>query len=677
MLLPLSADFSDLSGNQTVTSIGVTIDATQFQWGAASGEFLGINDNLDCNVPILPESGSWTFECWAYADSTAPGITQNVILSQYDVSPTPGRTFLGLRGGSLSLFNPVDGRSDAAVAFPVGQWVHVAFVRDGNEMRVYQDGVRVITQDWTGGIVYQGASTIIGTRDHAGALQGESWDGWLQDIRVLSTVAYDADFSPPTGPFTGGLGQSGDNVILSSPPALGAPSLRAINLNSLVDPDFADVVTLQHFDGAFTQTASLVALSQFGGLVTTSGTALFGSGSTVTGSSGQYQEGDGFDWSSDFTIECFVNVPALAGNAAVIMDSRTAGAPTEGLTFSILNDGRINFGYVIGPTSFARTTTIAVSANTWHHIAMTYASGTMRMFIDGVLGDSFRADQAHATPFQFANTIGRFFHDLNATASRMLAYVDDLRVSRIARYTAAFTPPTTAFPDTDQIPSNYELRLASPPALGLPAFLASNTGVLLRSPPAVGAPRFRAINDFTAQIVDGSDRYVLQITGNPVLEVKIRSWQGTFQIGRQSYLQAVIPNPEEIADQLAARRGIESMQIVRRATASFGPVETLIASAPLEAINLARGPINSSATVSGYSDEFLTASENTLRELTGIRSVFSTLGGDSRIRADVDWFIQPGQRASGGGITVDVDFINYYVTDNGDAYIDVGSRGAG
>lgn len=60
------------------------------------------------------------------------------------------------------------------------------------------------------------------------------------------------------------------------------------------------------------------------------------------------------------------------------------------------------------------------------------------------------------------------------------------------------------------------------------------------------------------------------------------------------------------------------------------------------------------------------------RALTGVRSL-SQYGSLTRVRADIDWLLRPGMTALAGGRTLNVAYINYYVSGN-QAYMDVGER---
>jgi ribosomal protein S11 len=115
-----------------------------------------------------------------------------------------------------------------------------------------------------------------------------------------------------------------------------------------------------------------------------------------------------------------------------------------------------NAGYAVGITSsgviqyYAGTTftnaSATISANTWTHIAMVRSSGTVKVFVNGVLpssGGSIADSQNVASATAY---IGLFYSTPGANYA-MTGYIDDFRITKgYARYTTTFTPPAAALP---------------------------------------------------------------------------------------------------------------------------------------------------------------------------------------------------------------------------------------
>jgi len=148
----------------------------------------------------------------------------------------------------------------------------------------------------------------------------------------------------------------------------------------------------------------------------------------------------------DFTVEMFVyrtiggadkyftNRQNVLSGPFLIMSTPTSPASTL----------RIN----IGSTSY--TTTNTIPTNQWSHIAVTRESGTVRAFIDGVLGVTGTnntvsiTDGTNNTRPPIIGGMGYAWG--GASGNNHDGYIDELRVTKgVARYTANFTPPTASY----------------------------------------------------------------------------------------------------------------------------------------------------------------------------------------------------------------------------------------
>jgi hypothetical protein len=103
-----------------------------------------------------------------------------------------------------------------------------------------------------------------------------------------------------------------------------------------------------------------------------------------------------------------------------------------------------------------------VTDGSWHHIAVTRqaTSGQVRLFVDGKLdgeavgptGDiSYRVGRSTSYPNDAVLVLGAEKHDYDPAAyPSFRGWLDEVRLSTIARYTSDFERPRTPFePDTD------------------------------------------------------------------------------------------------------------------------------------------------------------------------------------------------------------------------------------
>jgi hypothetical protein len=94
-------------------------------------------------------------------------------------------------------------------------------------------------------------------------------------------------------------------------------------------------------------------------------------------------------------------------------------------------------------------------------------------------------------------------------------------------------------------------------------------------------------------------------------------------------------------------------------------------------VQISQGAFNHTAVISGFSSDFIGSVTAGTRALQEIRTLSNTVNGSTRLRCAIDWFLRPGQTVTGAEQTFTAEYINYYVTSGGQAYMDVGNRGAG
>jgi hypothetical protein len=85
------------------------------------------------------------------------------------------------------------------------------------------------------------------------------------------------------------------------------------------------------------------------------------------------------------------------------------------------------------------TTSSTVTYNAWTNIAIVKNSGTMKIYINGTADATTYADSNNYTGYNNIR-IGQGSGGFNTNG-----YIDELRISNIARYTSNYTPATTAF----------------------------------------------------------------------------------------------------------------------------------------------------------------------------------------------------------------------------------------
>lgn len=89
----------------------------------------------------------------------------------------------------------------------------------------------------------------------------------------------------------------------------------------------------------------------------------------------------------------------------------------------------------------------------WHHVAGVFDDGAMRLYVDGVLaGSAFQPASISWTANLLGHWAGRDGADSRPTRAGFVGDIDELRVSRVARYSgASFTPPDHFANDPDTV----------------------------------------------------------------------------------------------------------------------------------------------------------------------------------------------------------------------------------
>ena len=92
-------------------------------------------------------------------------------------------------------------------------------------------------------------------------------------------------------------------------------------------------------------------------------------------------------------------------------------------------------------TNFAdQITGGTLTTGQWYYVALCRASGSTRLFVNGTQSGSTYTD---ANSYLASTlTVGS---DGTSPGSYLNGYIDDLRVTKYARYTTTFTPPTSTF----------------------------------------------------------------------------------------------------------------------------------------------------------------------------------------------------------------------------------------
>lgn len=150
-----------------------------------------------------------------------------------------------------------------------------------------------------------------------------------------------------------------------------------------------------------------------------------------------------------FTIECFLRINST-GAVMNIFSSASANSFLIGFARNPMNfTVSIGQGTTFNIANAVRLATTVVAINTWYHFAVVRSSTQYRFFVNGVEQNSVTS-ALNITSAAFNSFI------LGNSASTYNGYIDEFRLSNVARYTAGFTPTSTAFSlDSSTISLNH------------------------------------------------------------------------------------------------------------------------------------------------------------------------------------------------------------------------------
>ena len=222
---------------------------------------------------------------------------------------------------------------------------------------------------------------------------------------------------------------------------------------------------------------------------------------------------------ADYTVEFWFRLPNLTERRGFFGQYSAGASGRTNCEFVTDAGGYVSF-FQPPSSSFSESYRIksnsTISANTWHHCAITrdYGGTGHIMYIDGVAQTDTIADHSGTTQQVVLKILGPQLGTVSTDY-----YMDEFRVSDIVRYTSGFTPSTEPFVND----ANTLLLLHTDGTDGSTVFLDDNgTG---RS--AVGISSIGDAQLDTAQKKFGTASFEFDGTGDAIRIPKIPTWDGS------------------------------------------------------------------------------------------------------------------------------------------------------
>jgi len=379
-----------------------------------SGYFDGSGDWLILpNDPAFDISTStFTFEGWFYTNSTAI----QTIISRRESNANYSPFQINIEsGGAISFSYSSTGSSWATSLNSVNTtrpytWNHFAFVRSGSNLRCYLNG-RYESQTNSFSNPMTTTSRVSVAAAAVDGLGGNyQFNGYISGLRLVRQELYTGTttYTVPTAPAT-----STANTTM---------------LLNFTDAAIVDYTNQNDFETVGDAKANNT-IQKF-----TPGSMYFdGTGDSLV-SYNNIAIG-----TSDYTVEAWV-YKAVAGTGVYSIFCTGPGGSSDNLRFGVNNNGIYLDIYGVNPFVSVGT----VPDFTWTHVAVTRTGGTLRAFVNGILVSSTTTSgSTFITGTQwYAGILGT-----TGGAPGWNGSIQDLRVSRVARYTANTTPPIRSFPN--------------------------------------------------------------------------------------------------------------------------------------------------------------------------------------------------------------------------------------
>lgn len=382
-----------------------------------AGDYLSTPDNAAFDLG----TGDFTFECWVYKPNNNDGAFICSAGNGLEISYVSGSLRIGRLGVAWDVTQ--------LYTIPQNAWTHIAFTKASGRTYIFANGSLLNAGGTANTNTYDTTTTLyVGV---AGDTTSRIFNGYMAGVRLIKGQSLaTANFTPPTAPITtSSVGWTGAASSIT-----GTVSLL-LNYTNAGITDATGKNVLETVGNAQISTTQ----SKFGG------SSMYFDGTDdrlfQAASNQNIVLGTG-----DFTVEAWAYHTSRSTNRGIfqITTSNTGlGGVATGLSLLIQTDGKLNV-YANGATNGVSTTTTTVALNTWFHFALVRSGGVLKLYLDGSLVTDIFTSGSLTDTFNYTGsyiTVGGSF----ATANLWSGYIDDFRISKFARYTGNFTPPTAAF----------------------------------------------------------------------------------------------------------------------------------------------------------------------------------------------------------------------------------------
>ncbi|MCU0490781.1 MAG: LamG domain-containing protein [Chloroflexaceae bacterium] len=436
----------------TSTPVPGSNSALNFAGGddeARATQVAGLNGTQTIELWVRPSANNQTAVLVATGDSNGWALELDNGQATWWVLNTSG-SWVSARNTNVSL--------------QANTWYHVALTYTAGTAQVYVNGNQ--------GAAANVGNITVGPNLRLGGLTGYGFfNGQLDEVRLSNVVRYTTAFTPPTAGFTPdantlalwrlneGSGQtstdsSGNGYTLTLGTTAGAETADPTWVNSTAPTGgggpapTATSTPLPTTTPLPTNTAT-AGPSPTATPVPTSTPVPTATSTPVPGSNQALNFAGGDDearanqvagLNGTQTIELWVRPSANNQTAVLVATGDSSGWSLE------LDNGQVVWWVLTSANSWTpvRNTAITLQANTWYHVAVTYAAGNARVYVNGNQGPTTTLGALTVgSTLRLGGWAGFGFFN---------GQLDEVRLSNVERYSATFTPPSVGFtPDANTL----------------------------------------------------------------------------------------------------------------------------------------------------------------------------------------------------------------------------------
>ena len=420
------------------------VSTAQSKFGVSSALFDGTSDYLavEHDSALKFGTGNFTIEFWyrpiartnnfaVLLSNSSEFVTGNIQIDDRN-NATPTKFSVFIVNNSNSAASLV---STTTVAN--GTWYHLALVRNGTNIGLYVNGTSEASITVASNFVVDDSANTTGYQIGA-YYNGDSTtiiNGYIDEIRISNSARYTTTFTPSTTPF-----------------------VNDANTVFLMHANGTNGSTFFEDDNGIGRSAR--GISAIGNAQLSTAQSKFGGASALFDGNGDYLQlanSSDYNFTGNYTIEGWWYQPSNVA-AGIYPTLIGTGAVDDNKGWEVTSEPTNNkISFITSPNGSSGMsvllTSASLSAATWNHWAIVRNSSVLTLYINGTASGSTYTTTGNSIastyPLYIGGGVGGLssgnFSSSSATVVNLNGYLDEIRISNIARYTTTFTPSTTPF----------------------------------------------------------------------------------------------------------------------------------------------------------------------------------------------------------------------------------------